>query len=278
MTVHDLMAHAKRMARTADQASAAFATALAEVLLTAERKLRIVVSQEADGPSTAILKGQRAAQAKIAIRAALVDAGYDDLMIAATDIPLDTMANAVLALRAADTELRATAELLLQIEGLKALHLADVIDEGDELARALWQATVRGIFGSQSVDAILADLATVIDRTAPQIRTLYDTAISIFGRQVEALSAGDDPAAIFLYLGPDDDVTRPFCREHVGKVYSRTAIDAMDNGSSLGTPVLLVGGGWNCRHQLIQLSKFSELAPLADTGQRIPEIPLSRAA
>jgi hypothetical protein len=276
MTVHDLVAHAQRIARQADQSSASFATALAEVLLTAERKLRIVLHQESEGPPSAILNGQRAAQAKVAIRAALRDAGYDQLMVAATDIPLDTLAQAVIALRSADKELRATSELLLQVEGLKALHLADLLGEGDELARALWQATVRGIFGSQSVDAILADLADVIDRTAPQIRTLYDTAISIFGRQVEMLSAGDDPAAIYLYLGPDDAITRPFCRQHVGKVYTRTAIDALDNGQL--DNVFLTGGGYNCRHQWMEVSKFSALAPLANTGKHVPEFQTKQAA
>ncbi len=272
MTIHELAAHARRIAREADDASAVFAAALAGVVRDTERALRLVISRTPAGVASALGKGQQAAAVKAAMRAALTEAGFDAVAVAATDGPLDTLAATVLTGRtlgvAADRLLR------VQLAALKALHLADLLDEGDVVARALWQATARGIFGSQSVDRILADLAEVLDRTAPHIRTLYDTSISIYGRQVEVLAASDDKDAIFLYLGPDDDKTRPFCEAHVGRVYTRKAIDAMDNGSSLGSPVLLVGGGWACRHSLIQLSKFSEFAPLADTGERVPDLPL----
>jgi hypothetical protein len=62
--------------------------------------------------------------------------------------------------------------------------------------------------------------------------------------------------------------------EHVGKVYTRAEIDAMDNGQI--DNVFLTGGGYNCRHVWMEVSKFSELQDYVDTDQR-PEVPETRA-
>jgi hypothetical protein len=103
-------------------------------------------------------------------------------------------------------------------------------------------------------------LADVLDHSEPQIRTLYDTSVSIFGRQVEALQAGDDPDTTFAFFGPVDEKTRDFCLEHVGKVYTRAEIDALDNGQI--DNCFLTAGGFSCRHSWVEVSKFSELQDL----------------
>lgn len=51
----------------------------------------------------------------------------------------------------------------------------------------------------------------------------------------------------FLYEGPLDEKTRPFCRERVGRVFTLKEIQAMDNEQ--GLPVITNLGGYNCRHQ-----------------------------
>jgi hypothetical protein len=50
----------------------------------------------------------------------------------------------------------------------------------------------------------------------------------------------------FRYSGPSSN-SRPFCVERVGKLYSRSEIEAMNNGQ--GLPVMYFGGGYNCRHR-----------------------------
>ena len=269
MTLNDLIAEALRRASAADSASARFATALAVVLRDAERNLRAVVTRAAVGPSTAILRGQAAAKAKLEIEHALTSAGYQDLAASAMGTPADAVAAAVLALRSAAQVEQQSHVLLMQINALRSLHLAELLATGDDLARALWQAVARGLFGNRSVDDILADLAGIVDKTEPQIRTLYDTSVSIFGRQVEALQAGDDPQVPFLYLGPEDEKNRPFCHAHVGKVYTRQLIDQMDNGQI--DNVFLTAGGFNCRHSWIEVAKSSELAGFANTNRHVPD-------
>ncbi len=276
MTTADLIRLAERIAKKADEASAQFARGLTLVVRKAEREIGQVVKDASEGASTAILKGRNATRTKAQIRTALENAGYDGLIEDATGVPLDQMAKAVLALRVADKELATTDAFLARVEALKALYATDLLDMGQSLSNALWQATVRGIFGAQPVSKILEDLAAIMDDTEAHIRTLYDTSVSIFGRQVEALQAGNDPETLFVYMGPDDEKTRPFCRAHVGKVYSRSEIDKMDNGQI--DNVFLTGGGYNCRHSFIEIAKSSELADLHGTGERVPEIAQRMAA
>src|SRR4029077_2122198 len=224
-----------------------------------------------EGSRTAIVKASQANKARKEIEKALTESGYDDLAHSAYGSRLDPLVARVLATRRlAQQSARLSGAFDARLEALKTLHETDLLDEGAEMARELWQATVRGVFGSQPASRILDDLAGVLDATEPQIATLYDTSISIFGRQVESLQAGDDPDTPFLYAGPADAKTRPFCREHVGKVYTRSEIDAMDNDQI--DNVFLTGGGYQCRHVWLEVSQFSALDDYVGTDQRIPEV------
>lgn len=271
MTIRHLVSAAARTARAADSLSARFARVLAEVLTDTERRLRPIIADAADGSRTAIVRAAQANRTRIQIREALKAAGYDEMADTATGPILDRMADRVLASRRlAKLSADLTPRFSSRLDAIKAIYQLDLLEEGDVAARALWKATVRGIFGSRSVDAILEDLGFVLDRSRAQIQTLYDTSVSIYGRQVEALQAGSDHGTTFAYMGPVDDVMRPFCRLHVGKVYTREQIDALDNGQL--NDVFLTGGGYNCRHVWQEVSAFSEAQDLVGTGKRLPEV------
>lgn len=247
----DLAAHARRIAHQADKASAAFGRSLARVWREAERRYRTLLTAAPESPS-ALVRAVQAAALRTSMRTALRDAGYDALVEAATDAPLDRLASTLIAQR---PDLAALVGPV-QLEALKTLHRLDLIDEGDAVARRLWDAVARGLYARAPVTAILADLATIIDRTDAQIATLYDTSVSIYTRQVELMGAGDDPGMRFRYVGPDDDLTRPFCEARVNRVFTRAEIDAMENGQL--DNVFLTGGGYNCRHLWMRLSDADE--------------------
>lgn len=260
-----------KTATLADRLGRAFSTELARVFRSLERKLPPLIADAADGNRTAIVKAAQANQVRKELRERLRLSGYDELADAATGSPLDRLADQVLTTRRlARQSADLSRGIVLRMEALKALQQFDLLDQGDDLSKALWRATFRGVFNARSVDDILDDLSDVIDDTEPHIQTLYDTSVSIYGRQVEALQAGDDPETPFAYMGPADGKTREFCLDHVGKVYTRAQIDALDNGQI--DNVFLTGGGYNCRHNWIEVSKFSELYPLVGTPQRIPEV------
>ncbi len=87
-------------------------------------------------------------------------------------------------------------------------------------------------------------------RVEADITTELNTAVQGFSRAVTAGKAKDLGFDLFIYIGPDDDVTRDFCTQVLSKdppIYTTDEIDALDNRQGLS--VMTFGGGYNCRHQ-----------------------------
>jgi len=257
------------IARALDAQVTSFYDQLASVWRALDRRLPALVKAAADAGPSAIIRAQRAGRLKREIEDAMARAGYGELVDAATGAQLDDVVSAVGGLRAIIDVSPFGSAAEVRLEALKTLAGTDVLGEGEAVAHTLWKATVDGIFSARPVDAILQDLGDVLYYTAPQIRTLYDTSISIFARQAEALGVPPDAERPFVYTGPNDTKVRPFCKQQLGKVFTRAKIDELDNGQLPN--VFLTCGGYSCRHAWTAVSKFSELAKLADTGERVPE-------
>lgn len=195
------------------------------------------------------------------IRTVLRASGFDAVVQAATREPFDVIAERVLRDRTIEAS---------RLMPWRLWHMEDLLDEGQVVSRSLGSAMMRGSASEKAFRRLPKQLAEILEHAEARTQTLYDTAVSIYGRQVEAEAAGDDPGTVFAYMGPVDAKTREFCLRHVGKVYTRQEIDALDNGQL--SNVFLTGGGYNCRHVWHEVSKFSELYPLANSGQRAPEI------
>ena len=118
--------------------------------------------------------------------------------------------------------------------------------------------------GAQDRGELLNELLAELELSLPQARTIYDTALSEFSRIAVTSTATGASDEAFLYSGPIDGLTRPFCLELVGKVYRRSEIDAMDNGQLDNT--LITGGGYNCRHTWLPVPPGDDLEALAGTG------------
>lgn len=160
---------------------------------------------------------------------------------------------------------RVQREAAWSAETLDAFHdlkLRELLEVPDAVLRRVEQTLLRGIVGAQDRAELLNELVEQLELTLPQVRTIYDTALSEFSRIAVVSTTPGRPEDAFLYEGPIDGLTRPFCLARVGKVYSRAAIDAMDNGQLDNT--LITGGGYNCRHTWIPVAEGSELAPLSD--------------
>jgi len=253
-----------RLAKTADRLSARFARQLAQVLRELERTVSGLMLPGA--PTSAVIQAAEAQALRTQIGAALVQAGYGDLVSAAVGQPFNRVADLVAAMRL----LPAVPTAAAQIAAVRTIHLAELLGEGQRLTESLQRAAVRGVVGTTPRRRLLSDLARTIDRSEAQIATLYDTTVSIYGREVEAASATPGKATRFVYLGPVDDKTRPWCLQYVGRVLNRQEIDGLDNGQ-IG-PVFLTGGGWRCRHQWTEISQASELVSLHKSKGRLPEM------
>ena len=93
-----------------------------------------------------------------------------------------------------------------------------------------------------AIDNIDAQLAQNITTLATEARTKA-SALSRAATQMSARLAG---LTHQLYSGVVDGLTRPFCRELVGVVFTEEQITQLDNNQNL--PAAIYGGGYNCRH------------------------------
>lgn len=110
---------------------------------------------------------------------------------------------------------------------------------------------------SKVMQAVLTSKRPTFDELEGQItpklranlETELNTALMTFSQTVTSKKALDLGFDLFLYEGPDDEITRPFCRDLLRQspaIYSLDEIYSMDNGQ--GLPVFTARGGYNCRH------------------------------
>lgn len=94
-----------------------------------------------------------------------------------------------------------------------------------------------------------------IDGTVGSVETELRTGLSGFHQAVKNNAAAEVDIELFAYLGPDDDITRPFCQDIIerGRVFTFDEIKAMNNEQ--GLPVEIYGGGYNCRHEWAPISE-----------------------
>lgn len=123
-----------------------------------------------------------------------------------------------------------------------------VAGASDELRRAVRLATT----GGGQIDDLITAVATRVDVTIAQARTVVDSAVLGAARAVtvDAVTAanegGGQPIGLRL-VGPLDAVTRPFCRTVMSRgILTLAAVRALDNGTSL--PAEYYAGGYGCRH------------------------------
>ena len=263
-----LLTEAEKLARVANAISGAYATELGRVLRDLERALRTLAQEAIDGSRTALSRAVRAGQLRRQIKRALTAAGYDALAETTTSRGLNRLVVQLGRLRGAAQLAAFSVTDDASILALKELARIDVLGQGEAIAQSLWRTLAQGLFSQRPVRDLLEDLSDAIDIEMAEARTLYDTTVSVFGRQVESMKSLPDD--VFAYVGPVDRVLRPFCRQHVGRVYTRPQINALDNGQIPN--VFLTGGGYNCRHVFQTVSEVSELAELVDTDARIPEV------
>lgn len=114
----------------------------------------------------------------------------------------------------------------------------------DEMSSVIMRAKLGG--QRVDIDEVEANFGETI---AARVKTEVDTSLSGFSRSVTFNKAQGLGFEKFLYLGPDDQITREFCAERVGKVFTLKQIEGWDNGQGLPADIYL--GGYNCRHELV---------------------------
>jgi hypothetical protein len=265
-----LQAQALRQARLLDDVVLAFDEELRASLARLERRIGRML-RELDLDTAGRLLATRAnlkqaIAARDVLRRAMEQSGVRGVIESALDGPLARVVDLVAPAKAIAARFDVDALL-----ALREVRLEQLLGLSDDTARVLWRSVLDGVIGARPLDDLISDVASVTSTSARQARTLYDTAVSSYSRQVESLASDGEADELFIFLGPVDEKMRDWCEERVGKVYARSEIDEMDNGQ-LPNP-FITGGGYNCRHVWKRVSLIdTELRDLASTGERAPEV------
>ena len=183
----------------------------------------------------------------------LLEAGLGDLVLDIPEAERDTLDNVEQLLLASSSGFN-----VAEIEGI-GQALSNETVEGiieDVIIPDTQRAVREALQGAQ----FAADISTVVSDLDAQLRraegrqiTEARTAITSFGREITAVAAEAAGLDHYLYTGPLDGITRSFCRELVGKAFTQTQIDKLNNQQL--APPLIRGGGYNCRHTWAPISE-----------------------
>jgi len=111
------------------------------------------------------------------------------------------------------------------------------------------------------VDVVVGDLQRRLEQSEGRELTEVRTSISELGRSLTATAAAAADLDLYLYTGPRDGITRPFCRALIGLVVDETQMSKLNNGQ--GKSVKIACGGYNCRHSWSPVTdSFVEAADL----------------
>jgi hypothetical protein len=263
----DLQLIGRTFANVADTESARFARELGRVLMTLERDLLGLVSGVRDKNRSVLSRVGRLLTLRKEIRNALSEAGYSALVTRASLDAVERMA----AVAASSTLVARSASLgrvsAARLTVLAKIMRADLLGLGDAMAQHVWRAAVASLYTTKPATEIVASLAKVIEKSRAQAQTLFDTQVSVVGRQIIASEPKSSDTQAYLYVGPVDGVVREWCLEQLGMVRTQPKIEALDNGQ-LPNP-FITGGGFSCRHSWVAVSD-PDLIALADTEQRAP--------
>lgn len=134
------------------------------------------------------------------------------------------------------------------LANLKKMDYKFLADLGPAAVAAVSAGVIRNtIMGLPKAKMIAQIQGTLSGKFVNHASTYADTALSAYDRRASMEVWKEAGLDKFKYRGPADIKTRPFCEAHVGNVYTMAEIQRMNNGTTL-MPVLVYGGGWNCRH------------------------------
>ena len=190
----------------------------------------------------------------------LLDQGLAESVFEVTDAERETLANIEELLN-----IQADGFDIESIGGIGSALASDTV-EGifDDVILPDTQRAVRDALSSAEFSAepgaVISSLDAALRSAEGRQITEARTRLTSFGRELTAVAAEAAGLDHYLYTGPLDGITRSFCRELAGKVFTSSQIGQMRNYQL--EPVLTRGGGYNCRHSWSPVSE--ELIESAD--------------
>ena len=119
----------------------------------------------------------------------------------------------------------------------------------EQVSKQIYESTLTGATFSEAVAVIQQSVEADLARYATQ--ALHDGLMD-FDASINTNMAFSAGAKKFIYIGPDDRITRDHCDKHVGKTYTLEQIEKEWSGEWAGKregSPFVVRGGYNCRHR-----------------------------
>lgn len=135
------------------------------------------------------------------------------------------------------------------IETLITYDSSKVSQKISQYVEDVRSTVVRSVISGQ--EPSIKDLKDELgNKLASQVQTELRTSLMGFSRAVTIQKSKELGFNLFIYVGPNDKITREFCSEILSRnppIYSVDDINQLDNGQ--GLDVFTNCGGYNCRHQ-----------------------------
>ncbi len=119
----------------------------------------------------------------------------------------------------------------------------------EQIAKQVYESTLTGATFAEAVSVVSQSVDADLARYAKQ--AVHDGLMD-FDASINTNMAFAAGATKFIYIGPDDSVTRDHCDKHVGKTYTLEEIEEEWSGDWAGKrdgSPFVVRGGYNCRHR-----------------------------
>lgn len=149
-----------------------------------------------------------------------------------------------------------TTESELTIRALLTGAESELTMVANEAADQLGQIIRRATLGGGKIDDLIFDISKQLDIAMFRAETMASTALHSFHSVVQVQHALDLGLEWFVYLGPEDEVIRPWCQHWIdrrGTIEMFEATVEQWGRENQPSPVSAWRGGWNCRHELVPL-------------------------
>lgn len=147
------------------------------------------------------------------------------------------------------------------LQMLKQIDLASMTNQARELDLAIKHELVNMIAletpEKQAVQSLAANLlgrGESTGRLAAYANTYMRTALFGLSRTIESNIYQEAGIEEYVYAGPIDGVTRPFCKARIGQTFTKEEIEQFGAKNGSGLSGFYAPGGWNCRHSMVPRS------------------------
>ena len=143
---------------------------------------------------------------------------------------------------------------LQEIQALKQLDFGQFNQLGTKAGESLNRILTTVQLGDMSFNQAVDEFASAATQLGNHSKTWVNTGLQGVYSKANTMLAEDNGITEFQYVGPRDQITRPFCKSHLFEIKTTDEWNQLNDEQGQIAPVSVDRGGWNCRHQLVGIA------------------------